>query len=161
MAAVTIPALELQGSTVTLKAINAHGADDPDASALAEAADLPDGFSAVWLRTGCINLKRTRRSGGAIVTSVDIAEELCRFLAIPPESYQEFRLYEYIDVYPFAPFDRFPKVSLLFPGNAIETCSGRLINLQDAAAAMQRFAHTYDLAVSVSDDQTHVRVVRV
>ena len=84
-----------------------HPSDDPDDEpdiasddewhphVPAEAADLPAGIRALWLRTGCIAL------GGSTVLGhystrheqVTVVEELCRFVGLMLKPYHEFCLF--------------------------------------------------------------------
>ena len=145
--------LELQAEAVTLSYLSD---DDPGyryASAPAHSADLPLSFRALWLRTGQISLASAGHPGGDEVTEVDEVEELCRFMGLAPACYEEFRFYTHygigIDV-----------EWLPLPEEAMECSSGGFGSLQAGAKAMQRVSTAHGLAVSVSDDETHLIVVR-
>jgi len=98
LAAVTIPVLELEGGTIALTSL-ASGTHGHDAGDLPEAAGLPSGFSALWLRTDCIKPPSAGHPDGAAVAfAVQPAERLCRFLGLAPRCYQEFRLFTYWDL---------------------------------------------------------------
>ena len=162
LSAVIIPVLELRGDVVTLRAIGAVDADGHDANTPAEAADLPTGFRELWLRASSIDVQISGHAGSAPVSGIDIAEELCRFLALAPQSYRAFRLYEYRHEYYYTITVSVPWISLSLSGsNGVSRCAGRFDSLQDMATAMQRFADGHSLAVSLSDDQTYVLLMRV
>ena len=105
-----------------------------------------------------------RRSGGAVRTSlaqaqnVDPAEELCRFLGLAPECYEEFHL--------FATGEP-PEVPMLSVeawwevGQNMGTEEEPYDSLQALATDMQQFAERHKLAVSLSDDEVYLRVVRM
>ena len=135
----------------------------------AEAADLPPGFRELWLRTGVLGLGNagceprlgqhvTYVSDTWITTVYDpgVAEELCRFLSSAPDSYREFRLYGGSE----SPALSVQAQSLPHPTELMKTSTESFDSLEAAAAAMQHFAPAHGLAVSVSDDQTHLLIVR-
>jgi len=162
LSSITIPVLELHGNAVNLKDVSADGVDGRDTNTPAEAADLPTGFRELWLRVNHINVETTRHAGGAPVSGIDIAEELCWFLALAPDCYRAFRLYEYRDECWYYTSVSVPYISLsLLGSNGVSSCTGKFDSLQDMAAAMQRFEDAHGFIVSTSADQTHLLVVRV
>ena len=161
LSAVTIPVLELHGSGVVLKYLSADDADGRDANAPAEVADLPTGFRELWLRAKEVHVARTERAGGAPVSGVDIADELCRYMAFSPNSYRVFRLYEHKIEESYFTAAYAPYMTLSQKGsNGLCSCAGRFDSMRDVATAMQRFEATHGLTVSMSDDQTYVLIVR-
>ena len=158
LAAVVIPVLELAADAVSCSYLSADMADDRNASAPAEAADLPAGFRALWLRTSCIALGSAGYTGGngSAVTGVDVAEELCRFLGLAPKSYRKFQLYP-------GPKSRTLSIQaewLPTPDDAVECSTGSYDSFEAAAAAMRQFAPAHGLSVSIADDHAHLLVVR-
>lgn len=160
LAAVTVPVLELEGRAITLGYLRVGGADHNGASAVAESADLPVGFRPLWLRTSRINLGRAAHLAGATLADISSELELCWFLSLAPECYQEFRLFNGPGSLPLSvqvEWQRWP--------NRDETaccmCMWSFASWQAVAASMQRCADAHGLAVSISDDQSHVQVVRL
>jgi hypothetical protein len=97
LATTTIPVLELGTDMLSLTDFST----DPAGEGFGmfsdnEPAQLPGGFSALWLRTGCIAFQFTGHADDGNphdVEGIDLAEELCCFLASRPSSYREFRLF--------------------------------------------------------------------
>ena len=85
--------------------------------------------------------------------AVHPAEELCRYFDLAPRCHREFRLFANSDL-------RFnmERGQLPVRAHGRDTCS--CCGLHAMAAAMQQFADGHGLAVSVSDDETHLLVTR-
>jgi len=157
LAAVTLPVLELEGKEITLSYLRAAGADYSHTGSPAQFTDLPDGFGALWLRSNHVNVAKAGHLGlgGVPSHSVDVADEMCRFLSLTPESYLEIRLYLR---------GSHPVIQTgwqALPSDSMERSMSAFRDQQVVASSMQRCAEAYGLAVSVSADQTHVHVVRV
>ena len=156
LAEVTLPMLEVHGDDVRLYYVEARAAGRQPWGALRIPADLPLGFRTLSLHTGDICLGGEDHPGSAAVTEVDYAAELYQFLAAAPECYEEFRLYAGAA----SPSLELSLAWLEQPGADTQECSCYFASLHALAAVMQRVAHGYDLTVSMSDDQTHVRLCR-
>ena len=156
LGAVTIPVLELQGDNIIALTSLASGAHGHNAGDLPEAAGLPGGFSALWLRTDCIKPPSAGHPvDGAAVAGVAVqpAEDLCRFLGLAPRCYQEFRLFTFWHLSVGT-----ERKEWLPNGNY--SASHTIDSLRAVAAAMQQAADAHKLVVSVSDDEAHVLVTR-
>ena len=93
LASATIPVLELRASKVTCYYLSEDPAIAWHANVSMEAADLPVGFQALWLRTDRIRLNSTGfGANNGVPVKVNVAEEVCRFLGKAPWSYREFVL---------------------------------------------------------------------
>ena len=137
--------LELKSPSLGLQY---RGPDCTERNAPAEAADLPPGFHALWLRCCCLSVGCAGYPGGAAVSSVVVAEEVCRLLSLAPQSYTEF----WLILGGRRPF-LLSAEWLLLPSSVARRSTDRFESSQALVAAMQRFAAVYGLTVSVSDDQ--------
>ena len=154
----TIPVLVLEAETLRCNLLNAGraGAHNPPV----EAADLPVGFQALWVRVGCIEVCRSAGYAGGgnySATSVDVAEELCRFLGAAPKSYRDFRIFAGAVHYFLCIELTSPPIAL----DIIDCIAGSFDSIGAAAAAMRQWSPKYGLSVSVSDDRTYLQVVRL
>ena len=177
LAAGIIPVLELYGDRIVLD-YEPYGAQDIDDEPEAQPS-LPDGFRALWLRTGTISMGNPEHAGGSVPASkpgVDVVDELCRFMSLAPSCYRQFRFLtssgqpalsiEAAERLPHSArhqpsyFDA--ALSLAdFTCEALRSSHRSFDSLQAVAAAMQTYADARGLVVSVADDQTHVHVDRV
>jgi hypothetical protein len=160
LASDTISVLDLRAGVLSCSYLSADAADDRHASAPAKTADLPPGFQALWLRTGCIALGSAgyEGGGGSAVTGVDVAEELSRFLGLAPQSYREFHLFAVGGGESSAL--SIEAEWLPTPDDAMECSTGSFASLDAVAEAMQMFASAHGLSVNITDDHAHLRVVR-
>ena len=156
MAAVDLPALH--GDVISFCHLSGGETDNRYASAPANSADLPIGFRSLWLQTGCISLGSAGHSGGAAVTGVDVAEELCRFLGLAPQCYKEFRVSA--DAWHMWGISIYAEW-LPLPDEAMACSSGSFDGLLAMAAAMQQFVSAHGLAVSVPGNLSYLLVVRL
>ncbi len=91
------PLLELTAETVTFSF---------SIEQLPAETDLPAGFRALWLRTGCITFEYVIYPGHIPATANDAAEELCCFLGQAPGSYREFRMFGSAEEFLYHPTQR-------------------------------------------------------
>ena len=164
MAAVTIPVLEMRSKSIILDYHRNTRATPDCLDTSPVAANLPVGFRALWLHTGCIHADRPEKIERPALLSADVAETLCQLLGLAPDCYQEFRLMTFgqatHEKQDSALVIKAQMRSLLYrPGEATRSFD----SLQAVAAAMQRVADAYGLAVSMSDDdsETYVLLTRV
>ena len=157
LSAVTLPVLELEGKEITLSYLRAAGADYSHTGPPAQFTDVPDGFIALWLRSNHVSVAKAGHLGlGSVPShSVDVADEMCRFLSLTPESYREFRLHTH------GSHPVFQTDWQALPGDSMDRSMSAFRDQQVVASSMRQVADAYGLAVSVSADQTHVHVVRV
>ena len=146
---------ELEAGEITLKYGSFAGTDDSSLSAVTASADLPTAFNALWLRSDRLSMMTPGHAVGTLAHSVQATEELCFYLSLAPECYQEFRLYTgdghlCIERSWFELQESDPELS-----------KQRLHNQHAVAASMQQCAAAHGLGGSVSDDETYVRLVRL
>ncbi len=168
LAAVTIPVLHRRSEDIILWYFDTSGIDTyfdtsgSDTESMAEpaaGAELPVSFRALWLQTRHICIEVAQHSLNAELSDesgLHAAEELCRFLALAPACYEELRL--------LAADERSVTLQAEYCLTQdtvmyrVEQCYD---DLQAVAVALRRFADLYGLALTVSDDETFLSVVRV
>jgi len=159
LAPVTIPVLEWRCSSVELDYVRATPPANASMASPA-VADLPFGFSSLWLHTDYIGMVFDERPGGmALPTFEDVdedsgAEDLCQFFRLAPGCYKDFRLFVggRLTISP---------LRFMAEYNMPDIAEYYFDSLQDIAAAMRRVAGVHGLAVSVSRDETYLHVVRI
>ena len=154
-----IPVLELSAEVLSFDFVSTDPADGPLISAALQVADLPAGFSALWLRTGRIVLGCEGYDGGDDdpAAGPNIAEEMCRFCSLAPTSYREFRLFHSDGT---SDLTVEAEWLLKLPGARMQCSEVSFGSLDAMAAAMHLFDAEHGLTVSVSDDQTHLHAAR-
>jgi len=162
LAAVTIPVLELTSGDIYLSHVGGSRAQADHAGNLTLAADLPAGFRALWLRTACVTIPSAGHAAGIAEADVNVPEEFCRFLSLAPQSFQEIRLLAHDEYGPAGVECQYlPRRGEGHGCDTYNTAGMRQHEgLQAKAAALQQFTNRYGLAVSVSDDETHLLVTR-
>ena len=159
LADVTLPVLELNTTEIPCRY---RCLTEMEMAASAEdTAQIPVSFRALWLRTDHM-VRVAEHSGGAVLESeeqeeqVDPAEEFCRFLGRAPGCYEEFRVFA-------GGGQPMLTIAAEWELNNSDFCGVRPLtynSLQHLAANMQQFAQHHSLAVSLSDDEMYLRVVR-
>ncbi len=160
LAAVTLPILEWRCEWIGFSYVDTDRSQPGAPATRADVTDLPVSFRALWLHTTSICVPVAEHSGGAVLHAaaeaddINGAEEFCRVLSLAPACYEEFRLYADVT----HPMVDIASMWMLADGNKVDNVDDRFQDLQALAAAMHRFASAHGLAVSLSADDTFLRI---